>query len=130
MPYIWLKYSTGGTPSARRFNVLNYDALRNTEHVRGRTLRQIEYAHRLSKRTIYTIVITADELMLDTPWNFLNDFWSADRWYLCISDAATEPASGSFVEIVIPSGEIPVEYLNNHKRLRRVAFQAVAKNPE
>lgn len=130
MAYIWLKYSTGGTPSAYRFNVLDYDDLRNTEHVRGRTLRQIEYAHRLSKRTTYTLTISADELLLDTPWNFLKDFWVADRWYLCIDDSVTEPAPASFVEITIPSGDMPVEYINNHKRFRRVVFQAVAKNPE
>lgn len=130
MPHIWLKYSTGGTPSARRFNVLSYDEIINTEHVRGRTLRQIEYAHRLSKRTVYPIVISADELLLTTPWNFINDFWVADRWYLCIDSSTTEPAAGSFVEVVIPSGDLPVEYINSHKQFRKVAFQAVAKNPE
>jgi hypothetical protein len=83
-----------------------------------------------AKRRVWSIVISADELIYVSKWDFINSFWTAARWWIAEDESTDVPVDAAFVEVVIPQGKLPVEYLNNHEQLRQVAFDVRQKKSD
>jgi hypothetical protein len=130
MQYIWLRYKTGAVTESMRLRVTRETSEPETTRIEQTGLRGIEYSHLTAKRRVWSIVISADELIYVSKWDFINSFWTAARWWIAEDESTDVPVDAAFVEVVIPQGKLPVEYLNNHEQLRQVAFDVRQKKSD
>jgi hypothetical protein len=132
MAHFWLRFidnSAPGSPQYMRFN-----GVRSTQDIQATRIitqgkRGYKYEHTLYVHNVWNLTISADELYQDSKFEWLQDFWKAHRWWFSDSDTIAQPDDSMFIECIIPDGRLPVEYLNNHKRLRQVAFDMSAIAP-
>lgn len=127
---IYLKYGTyTGTTrtltSYQSYNPLKCMTYLETEREAGRTLRKNEFNHLLSKRYIYKITISADELYSSSNFNFLKNFYNANGgWQL----STTGTGTNDFFEVVLKeAGEMPVTYLEENMNLPELTFTLIDK---
>ena len=126
---VYLKYGTwsGGTltwSSSQSFAALDFDSIVNSDAIEGRDLYQIDYSNIVSTRNIYTLIISADELLDPTKWSFINSFHKAHAWKLSTNNWTSE------VEVMKPKGDLPVTRLEDCKYLKEVKYVLTQKNPD
>lgn len=132
MAHFWLKYINNAAPSSPQY--MRFDGVRSMEEIdatrvatQGR--RGYKYAHTLYIHRSFDLTISADELHSQTKFEWLQEFWKAHRWFYADAPDIAQPLDSAFVECVIPSGRMPVEYIGNHKLLRQVSFTMDAVVP-
>lgn len=86
--------------------------------VSGRTLRGRQYEHITYRDTEFTVVITADELIMSANRTFINNFWLATHKYLRID--------GDYIAVLSGGGALPREFINENKYLPEVTLKLVA----
>ena len=102
---------------------LKFKKNENTKHISGRDLREVEYRHLLSKRNIYELIISADELIDSTKFAFIVAFHKADTWKFSEDNWTSEK------EVVIDDGDLPVEFIENCKYLPQITYKFTQKYP-
>jgi hypothetical protein len=127
MGYIWLRYQNGVTIDSERIRPTRCTSEIETKGIEQTSLSDIEYSHFISDRTVWSLVFAPDSLTYQ--FNFMVEFWRAKRWWIAEVDSSEMPADESFIEVVIPRGRMPIEYVNNNKGLRRMSFDARQKKP-
>jgi hypothetical protein len=131
MQLIWLRYrDTSADPvQSRRFRSLGVKDLDEVEVIRGRTLHRRIWSFRLSKRIIYEVKIGAREMFLSpAAETFMRNFWTAsERWISFDTTAA--PPEGSYIAVSVEGGLSPVEFLEDHVRLRSWTLTLEEINP-
>ena len=125
--YIWLSYKRGATRFYRRFKTTKATKEYDVERITTRGLRRADSSHLISQRNIWSIIISPDELALEASWIWLVAFWQGHQHWISKNQGSTQPADIEFVEITIPSGRVPFEYVGNHKSLRSATFEVIAK---
>lgn len=102
---------TSLTQYATTFAELGYYTAVETEREIGRTLRQIDFAHKFGSKLIHHLTISADELYNTTKFDFMKNFYKADKWWI-----------GSSEVVLQDTGEMPVEHLEGNKHLPEVVL--------
>jgi len=127
---IYLKYGTYNSGSlewsdSETFSALIFNEYPETDRVVNRGLNGVEYNHLKSVRTIWKLIISANELVDSDKYEFIKNFYTAGAWKYSTDNWTTE----TLVNLK-ESGEMPVEFLENHKLLREISFTLVQKMPE
>ena len=110
--------------SGQNFRELDLKIVPETERIQGRTLRSKEYSHFISKKDVFKITISADELYNTTKYNFIKSFYAANggRWQISLDSWA------SSTEVVLKeAGEMPVEFIDNVSGLPEISFTLIEK---
>lgn len=127
----WLRYERNGTTVSKRFLALSAPRTSDVERKAGRTLRHVDFAHRLSDRETWVITIGANELYVVANRTFVETFWKSDRVWISFNTAMLEgdvpPAS--WIECTPPSGACPVEYIEGDEALPSIAIPLVQRKP-
>ncbi|MBX3044844.1 MAG: hypothetical protein KIT33_15710 [Candidatus Kapabacteria bacterium] len=100
-----------------------------TKRVNGNDLRDIGHSHIKSLRTkSYELVISANDLINTNNFNYLLNFLNSEVSQYNFSNSNWD-ADG--VTVIIEANEqLPVQYINNHKLLRKVSFNLIQKYPD
>lgn len=129
MSKIYLKYanwndttSTWDWSSSISMNALKIIEKNISKRITGTTIRQIEYSSTLANKKKWSVVIGADILFNDSQYNNLISFWNGNRWKISLDNWVSE------YEVVIPEGELPTEFIKNHKKLRKVTLEITQKD--
>jgi len=127
MSYIWLRYADGATTTERRFNAVTQYDRSTVDRLQGRTLRHTDFSHRMSRRRLYDVAISADQLVVVAAWEFIEEFWEAEQWWISLDPSEDVPGDELFIECTIAGGELPVTYIKGHRSLPRVQFTMTEK---
>ena len=122
MTTLYFKYGTySGTTlswsASQTLKAVKYIEYHETERIQETDIRGEKYNHQLSKRPVWEIVISANELANATKWTFVQNFFLAHAWKFSTDNWSTE----KIVELG-EAGRIPVEFLEGHKNMRQVKF--------
>lgn len=123
---IYLAYSDDNFSSEtlQSFNELLFTENKNVTRTTGRTLRQFEFSHSLSKRSTWTLIISADDLHDSGLLTYLENFWQAAAWKFSLDNWFSE------TEIVLANQDaFPVEFIEGIKTLPEVTFTFIEKEP-
>jgi hypothetical protein len=128
MSVIYFKYSNDNW--ATESSVLGFNATKlytEPERVslKGRTLRDRLVTHTISTRVkaVYTITISADELFA-TKFNNLTDIYLAKAWKISENNS-------TWIEVdLVNDGKLPIDYIRNHRKLRKVTLEFIKKDPD
>lgn len=131
---MWLRYINGaGTvipdQVSRKFRELVLLRVPTVKRETGVTLRSINYANLISKHEKYKMTISADELASNDAFAFVEAWWGAELVFVSTSNAGTEPADEAFIEVVLVDGDLPVEFIEGHTRMREVSAELLTKFP-
>lgn len=99
------------------------------KRISGVDLREINFSHLKSARTkSYEVVLSANDLSVTSKFDFIVNFYKADaiQYNLVNTDWDTLGVTCSIED----SGMLPIEYINNHKLLRRLKFNLIQKYPD
>lgn len=133
MPKIYLKYGLWNNGVLVWSDPIEYNALEvyeipNTTHIAARDLCQNENRIILSKRSVWKVTISADELVYEDKFNNLKAFYTAHAWKISVEAQFSDTVLG--YEVVMSDGDMPTEFINNHKRLREAKFVFTQKYPD
>lgn len=131
MTPIWLKYTRGATTAQQRFLALSIPRRSDVERLTGRTLRHIDFAHRLSDRETWNVTIGANELFLPSSLAFVETFWKADQVWINF-DPTTDPGAlvaGDWIECTPPSGSCPIDPVEGDESLPSITIPLVQRRP-
>jgi hypothetical protein len=131
---IYLRYGNyvSGTltyETAVEFNPPILRPINSFKRIASNDLRDINFSHLKSSRTKnYEIVLSANDLSSSTKFTFMVNFFKADaiQYNLTNEDWDTEAVLCSIDD----SGDMPIDYINNHKLLRRLKFNLIQKYPD
>jgi hypothetical protein len=117
---VWSSYKDFSPPVMRQFTQNN--------KITGNDLRDIAFSHVKSRRTQnYEIVLSANDLANDSNYNFIVALYNADIVQYNFNAAN----SLSWVSVLIDeNGKMPLEYLNNHKKLRKLKLTLIQIYPD
>lgn len=119
---IWLKrYIEGATQETAQmqFAELSLYERKNTSRSTVRLLNQDDVSHLLSHRRVWQCVISANETTTASKRTFLDEFWTAHRVWISF---ATTPISDDWIEVSLPDGDAPREFVEGHKLLAEDSF--------
>lgn len=102
-----------------QFRELRLYERQNSSRMTSRLLNQDDVMHLLSRRRVWQLVISADELYLPDKRTFLEEFWVAHRVWLSFVDT---PGSGDWIEVTLPDGDMSREFIEGHKLLPEDSF--------
>ncbi len=94
----------------------------SNERDAGKTLSGRVYSHLLNTSTIYSPVVSADELD-DTKVTFLEEFWNANKKYIALYDGT---AWGNYIEVVTEAGDFPLSYVDDLEDLPEVSLKLIS----
>ena len=126
MNSIYLQYGTysSGTltwSASKLFKPLIIEVLTETKRIKGYDLRDIPYNSKISTRSNgIKLTISANDLISDTNFDWIKSFYKADAWRFNYTD--TNWSTASVRAELDEAGNIPVEYLEDHKKLRKVTL--------
>jgi len=127
---IYLKYGNYNAGSlqwsdSETFSALMFNEYPETDRVINRGLNGVEYNHLKSYRTIWKLIVSANELVDPDKYEFIKSFYAAGAWKFSTDNWTTE----TLVSLK-ETGDMPVEFLENHKLLREITFTFIQKKPE
>lgn len=127
---VYLKYGnyTSGIvqwSESESFSTLSFYETVETDRINQRGLNGIEYNHIKSSRSIWKITISANELVDSTKFAFIVALYKADAWKFSLDNWMSE----SIVNLK-EAGEMPLEFIENHKLLREITINLIQKKPE
>lgn len=127
----WLRFTRDATTDSIFVRQLKLYKLPDVEFDAGRSLRGVDFAHRLSERQIWDIEIGVDELISASKGPFIIAFWSADQRFIAESEnPLVEPTDPEFIEVNVPGGKLPVEYINGIQHLPQFKTTLTQKYPD
>ncbi len=126
---IWLRYIEAAETVSMRIDELSAYRRPTVDRETGTSLRGVLYGHRRTRREIGEIVIGADELSAPLAMAFCEAWWTADRQFIAYSDSLTVPDDGEFIELHLPDGDMPIEYVEGYVDLPSFSFTATPKYP-
>lgn len=131
MTAVWLRYERNETTVTQRFLALSTPRTSDVERKSGRTLRHVDFAHRLSDRETWTITIGANELYVPANRTFVETFWKADRVWINFDPQIDEEEldDADWIECTPPSGACPLEYIEGDESLPSIAIPLVQRKP-
>jgi hypothetical protein len=107
------------------FSETRVTELTETTRVNGLLLNQEPYTHLLASRTVWELVISADELATSSKYNFMIDFFNADAWRY-----GGDSYGYGYCEVFLrDEGLMPVTFLEDHTGLPEVVFKLAQKTP-
>lgn len=136
--FFWLKYLDENTITPEEPNgepeYMRFDAARLTSDIEANRISSVGargylHTHTIYHRASWSIIISADELWQDSKYEFIEMFWKAHRWWICEDESLTQPIDANFIECSIAGGKLPVDYVENHRKLRRVTMEMTAIAP-
>lgn len=128
---MWLKFDNAGVGNAAMFRGLVFIEEEETTKTETVTLRRAKVSKVFGTWDIYTISIGMDVLASTAMLAILKEWWKADTTWIHPSNAETEPEAidAGWVEVVTPSGKLPLSYpANGNKRLP--SFSAVVSSKQ
>lgn len=127
----WLRSVRGATTTSVFVRQLKLSKLPDVEFDAGRSLRGVDFAHRLSERQIWEIEIGVDELISASKGPFIIGFWSADQRFIADNEnPLVEPLDAEFIEVNVPGGKLPIEYINGINVLPQFKTTLTQKYPD
>jgi hypothetical protein len=89
-----------------------------TNRIIGESLRSQIFNKLISKRRVWEIVIAADEMATAAVKSFITAFFtSGSQTYINITDAASPAPTLNYIEVSVPAGDEPLEFINGHPDL-------------
>lgn len=89
-----------------------------TDRIESNSLRGYMDSKLLAKRRNWDVVISADELATDAKYNFIIDFWNTGHPHYIDITGNSLATVYSWIDVIIPAGEIPIEFLNGNNLFR------------
>lgn len=144
MAHIWLRYANGGAATSLKLNALECRELDDVERDSGRTLRRINYAHRLGYGWAFIMTIGADELVDPAKYAFIRAWFRAsERWFTAnpaaieptvtdesVTGLATDPNTNyGRYNTDADSGRLPVTFIEGNKGLPSFSTTLVSQYP-
>lgn len=127
----WLTYIRGMATETQFFRELSLYELDDLEVDAGRTLRSIDFSHRVSERRTWDLEIGADELQDPDKYDFIKAFWSADtRGIVDSDDPDATPDPGDYITVTVPGGRIPIEFVGGHRGLPVFRATLTQRDPD
>lgn len=76
----------------------------------------------------FKVVISADELANPTKYSFIKSFYAAHTWQISETNNFAGTKNTDYYDVDLDeSGELPVEFIENHKFLPQVTFNLTQK---
>lgn len=120
-----LKYHDGAAWSAgKEFRALKFIQIPYVARLQGTDLHGIEFSHRRYSKTVYELIIGADELYIPVNFTWIMNFYQGVRWKFSTDNWVSE------TEVVLSNAEeMPQELINGSKQLPKVTFKLIQKYP-
>ena len=117
MAIIWLEYVQDTETDAKKFDALSVYPRKLKGGTLEEGLRGGLFRHVTSRRYLYDILISADELYIESNIDFLNAFWFAKEQRVSFDDTTgdTKPDIGTFIKVDSGDGQAPEEFLEDDK---------------
>lgn len=128
MAKIYVKYSNDNwaTETSLDFVYTKLYKKPTRRSIKGVTLNDIHYTHKISSRAVgvYEITISADILYIDEKYGELVDFLTAGAW------KASED-NETFIEVDLETdGTFDFEFIRGHNALPQLSFRLLKKYPD
>ena len=123
----WLQYYDGENTFRRRFNPIDKRNRPETDRETVRSLRGIDTAFTLSNRRQITLTISADEL--EGGRGFIEAFWGEGVQWWYNPDGTFEVPETGWIEVTIPGGLIPFEYIDDIEELPEITLTLTERFP-
>ena len=124
---MWFKY---GTTAKWVETIDENDSLNVDDYVKVKatretveTLRGYLVSKLKSKRRVWDIVITADEMSDSVKYDFMTEFFqSGELLYINIDDANGSTPASNWIEVDLQGGVMQVEFIEWRNTMREVKF--------
>jgi len=115
---VWLRYvKPDGSTVAHRFNALENP--RVTYAKDGAIIQGNRSAHPFTyyRTARYIVLISADELYMQSAYEFMISFWYANEKHIAIDSSVTEPLDTEFISVYTDGGDAPEEFIEDVQEL-------------
>lgn len=99
-----------------------------TDRIETKSLRGYLDSKLIAKRRSWDIIISADELSTDAKYNFIKNFWDTGAPHYIDITATSLGTPSNWIEVIVPSGDIPIEFLHGNPSLREINCTILESN--